>query len=426
MKKLLTVLTALVFCLTGLLSAALAEEAAPASSSATYNVQLTLNSDIVAALSGTTDEDSMKQVSAICDVINNLGIKIVTDGVDSELILSLADKPVSTSAFLKDEGGIKILSDLFPNSILSISQEDLGTVSGQASVDPELLASLFTAPIAKVSMEIMSRVGAPEAVEETIRDAVFTTKSPLNMTTKELALLILNTAKEITASEDFARLQETLKQMNVDFDAGTIDQAIEDINNTAEEEMPVMDAGVYSNEAGDSVTRILLSQEEQSMALLFGTVGDLNVVDINVFDQLKFELGTDKAGITNLSLNFAPQPNMAIGLTGLITPDESGVSGDFKLSINGMDALAVSFRQDNSGELSGALGVEEKAEYTVQDLQDPEGEKYNAFMKDLQLGLLKVLSKAAQLVPSVAVLVQSMMPAQPQTVPQTVEQPAAP
>jgi hypothetical protein len=275
-------------------------------------------------------------------------------------------------------------------------------------------------------MEIMSRVGEPEAVEETIHDTVFTAKMPVNMTTKEIALLVLNAVKEITASEDFSKLQETLKQINVDFDPASIDQAIEDITNTSEEDMAAMDAGIFTNESGDNVTRILLTQEEQNIALLFGTVGEQTVVDANIMEQLKLGLNIDKAGAANLSLEIVPQAGMVIGITGVITPDENGVSADFKAGISGLDLLAVTFRQDNIGELTGALGVVEKTEYTVGDLQDNTSEKYGAFMSDIQVGLIRVLSKVVKAVPSVSVLMQSamqqMMPAQTQT--QTVEQPA--
>ncbi len=423
MKKLFAIFTALVLCLTGMLSAAVAEEA-PALSPATYTVHLNVNSQIAALFGNAADEDSLKQVSAICDVINSLGIQVVTDGVDGELILSLADRPVATSAFLKGEDKTIVLSELFPNSVLFLTQEDLGAVTGQVSPDPELIASLFTEPFAKVSMEIMSHIGAPEAVEETIHDTVFTVKTPLDMTAKELILLLLNTAKEITSSEDFAKLQETLKQMNVNFDAASIDQAIEEITNTSEEDMAAMDAGIYSNEAGDAVTRILLTKDEQTIDVLFGTAGELTIVDVDALNQLKLELHIDKAGATNLSLEFAAQEGMVFSITGVVTPDENGVSGDFKVGLSGMDMLAVTFRQDNSGELTGALSGEDKAEYTLADLQDTSGEKYAAFMGDLQIGLLKVLAKAAQAVPSVAVLLQSMMPTQPQA--QPVEEPAAP
>ncbi len=434
MKKLLAVITALVLCLTGLLSAALAEETAevPAAevtatpAPATYTVRLSLNADTAALLAQATEEEAKQQVSAVCDLVNNLEIKVLTDGVDSELILSLAGEPVATSAFLKDDNGLRIISELFPNSILFVSQEDLGTVQGQASVDPELMASLFAEPFSKIGMEIMSRVGEPEAVEETIHDTVFTAKMPVNMTTKEIALLVLNAVKEITASEDFSKLQETLKQINVDFDPASIDQAIEDITNTSEEDMAAMDAGIFTNESGDNVTRILLTQEEQNIALLFGTVGEQTVVDANIMEQLKLGLNIDKAGAANLSLEIVPQAGMVIGITGVITPDENGVSADFKAGISGLDLLAVTFRQDNIGELTGALGVVEKTEYTVGDLQDNTSEKYGAFMSDIQVGLIRVLSKVVKAVPSVSVLMQSamqqMMPAQTQT--QTVEQPA--
>lgn len=378
-------------------------------SPATCDIHLTLNSQAVAALAGGTNESMLKTVNAICDIVNNLGIRYVTDGVDSELFLSLKDETVLTAAILKDDNGLKILSDLIPNSILSVSAEDLGGMGAQTSVSPEVLTNLFTEPVAKVTAEITSRIGEKEAVEETIRDVVFTQKAPLNMSFRELSLLLLNTAKEITSAEEFTKLQDMLKQLNISFDAASIDEAIEKINNSKDEELPVMDAGIYSNEAGDSVTRILLTKDEQTVTALFGTIAGTSVVDAEIPGQLKFLLTSDKAGTTELSMDITAQPGMMISISGKITVNESDVAGDFKVSIGGMELVTVSFRKTGSGELTGVLGIDGKTEYTVKDLQDQTGEKYAGFMKDLQTGAMSLLSKAMKAVPSIMTL---MMPSQ--------------
>lgn len=378
-------------------------------SPATCDIHLTLNSQAVAALAGGANESLLKTVNTICDIVNNLGIRYVTDGVDSELFLSLKDETVLTAAILKDDNNLMILSDLIPNSILSISAEDLGGMGAQASVSPETLMNLFSEPVAKVSAEITSRIGEKEAVEETIRDVVFTQKAPLNMSFRELSLLLLNTAKEITSAEVYAKLQDTLKQLNINFDAASIDEAIEKISNSKDEELPVMDAGVYSNEAGDSVTRILLTKDEQAVTALFGTIAGTSVVDAEIPDQLKFLLTSDKAGTTELSMDITAQPGMKISVSGKITVNDSDVAGDFKVSFGGMELVTVSFRKTGSGELTGALGMQGKTEYTVKDLQDQTSEKYAGFMKDLQTGAMSLLSKAMKAVPSIMTL---MMPSQ--------------
>ena len=383
-------------------------------SPATCDIHLTLNSQAVASLAGGANESMLKTVNAICDIVNNLGIRFVTDGVDSELFLSPKDETVLTAAILKDDNGLKILSDLIPNSILSLSAEDLGSMGNQLSVSPETLMNLFAEPVAKVTAEITSHIGENEAVEETIRDVVFTRKAPLNMSFRELSLLLLNTAKEITSAEEFVKLQDMLKQFNISFDAASIDQAIEKINNSKDEELPVMDAGVYSNEAGDSVTRILLTRDEQTVTVLFGTIAEVSVVDAAIPDQFKFLLTSDKTGTTELSLDITAQPGMMISISGKITVNESDVTGDFKVSFGGMELVTVSFRKTGSGELTGALGIEGKTEYTVKDLQDQTSEKYAGFMKDIQVGAMSLLSRAMKVVPSIMTL---MMPQSTQSAP---------
>lgn len=392
---------------------------------ATVDVQLSPNKQIIAAMAGATDEGSAKMINTVCEIIENLGIRYITDGVDSEVFLSLKNEPVLSAAILKDDDGFKVLSDLIPNSILSVSAKDLGS---QVSLNPETFTGLFTEPVTKAVNEITSHIGAPEAVEETIHDVVFTSKAPLNMTTRELLLTVLNCAKEIASSEDFAKVQETIAQLNVNFDASSIDEAIEKITNSKDEDLPVLDAGTYTNEAGDSVTRILLKEEEKVSSIVFGTVTGITIAEADIPDSLKLRLQSDKSGTTDLSLEIAAQPGMMIGITGNITKAEAATSGNFKVTVAGMELLGLSFTKTGSGELTGSFSAEGKAEYSFEDLQDQSSEKYASFMKDVQAGAFTLLTKAVKVMPEIASLMGQTeeQPAQTEEQPAPVEEQPAP
>ena len=67
--------------------------------------------------------------------------------------------------------------------------------------------------------------------------------------------MVLGAAKDIVSQEGFAASLEQLKArgITINFNAEELDKKLEEINNAKDEDLPVLDASVYSNQAQDGL-----------------------------------------------------------------------------------------------------------------------------------------------------------------------------
>ena len=402
MKKILAVLTALMLVLS-LSFGAVAETAAEGS---TTNVKLTLNSETVSALAGGNET-----ASTVVDLLNTLTIQAVSDGVDREITVSLKDHPVLGFALLSDDASMSVLSDLFPSYILKVDAAAFGAAAVQP--DASALAGLQE-KFSAIGEQVLSKVGAPETISEELYGAAFTVKMPIEMTTKEVALLGLNGIKSILSTGMLDSYLAQLKQVgvNVDLNAEQIDQAISSVEAKSDEELPAMDASLLSNEAGDALFRALLTKDEQDVNITMGSVAGGVVVDLAVLNQLTFQLQSDAEGATALALEFVPQEGLTVSLKGNISKVTDGKkTADFTVTMNGVDLAVLNAETVPGGVLTGRFAIDGKTEIGLQDMQDQQGEAFQGFMADVQTGLVQVLSNAIQAAPEIAPL---LTPSQPQ------------
>ena len=430
MKKLFALMLALMLALAGVSAvsaedAAAAEAAAPeaAAASGTIHLKISLNADTVTGLAGAADENAAKMIPAIVDLVNNLGISMTSDGKDAELILSLKDEPMIDLGVLKEESRMLLLSSLFPNTALVIDQAAMaGMAGGEAGAAPggftmpqislsEEQTSAMMAPMTKLMQDLQAKIGEPEAVEEAMYGTTFTVKLPINMTTKEMLQMVLPAVKEVVSQEGFASVMEQMKAygMNVSFSAETIDQKIDELNNTKDEDLPAMDLAIYSNEAGDSMFVVLVTSKEQNVAVHSGAVAGQTVVEVDVQDQfhLLMQGGEDK---TTLNMRIAQQEGLVIDIDGEFKAAAEGFSAVFNVKVNDAELGTVTLDGTPGGVLSGSYTTEGKKEVSIADLQDQKSEKMQAFMTDIQMGLMTVMGKAAAALPSFMTLMQQMMP----------------
>ena len=403
MKKLFAVLAALVLALTGLMAVS-----ASAESPETVSVKMSLNGDALLSLVGASDETMVKRINAVADLVNNLGITVVTDGVDSEVTLSLQDKDMLGFAVLKDDDKVLILSDVFPSYTLSISGEDLGGGLPKIEMDQEKMAKALEGPVSRLSEELASRAGEPEAVSETFFGTAFTEKKVINITTKELVLLLLNTGKEILSDESVASVLAQLKQSGMSNvpDAASLDETISQFENSNEADMPVLDAAVYSNEAGDTIVHLNLSKDGDSLLVQTGSIGGGAVLNLDVFHQLTMVIKGDANGNATIAMDFAPQSGMLVSINGTVSTADITTTADFDISLNSNRLLTLNVVDTKSGALSGRFGSDSNTVLTVSDLSNTGSEKYQGFMQEIQAGLVNVLSQAMQAVPSILSLIQ--------------------
>lgn len=429
MKKLFALMLALMLALAGV-SVVSAEDAtaeAPAipvttaTSSGSITLSMKLNGDAIAAMTGAADENAAKMVKTIVDLVNNLSITMTSDGVDAEMFVKVKDEPVAGLAMLKDTDKLFFLSDIFPNYILRIDQGAAAGGAGmpQISLDPEQMTAMME-PVSKLMNDFMSRIGESEAVNETFFDTAFTVKNPINLTTKEALQMALGAAKEVVEQEGFKSLLEQLKNsgMQISFDAGAIDKKIEEINNTKDEDLPVLDASVYSNEAQDGLFVVDATKGEETVRVITGGLSGGFVSEVNVPNKAYVIVsGNTTTGDFDMNVQIMPSENMLINIDGSFKATAEGFTGIFEAKMNDVELGGISITGTPNGVLTGEFSVADKKEIGIQDMQDQSSEAMKGFMADVMTGAMTAMGKIMAVFPDFGTIMQSMMPqtqAQPQ------------
>lgn len=441
MKKLFALMLALMLAVAGV-SAASAETAAePGSavgSSGTIHLKINLNADGITALTGGANETLAKQAAMIVELVNALGITMTSDGKDAELIISANDQPIAGLGVIKSEDKMLLVSELFPNYALAVDAKAMsgmmsgmmsgaegGTTGGipggftmpQISMTDEQAAALM-APLTKLAGDLQAKIGEPEAAEETMYGATFTAKTPINLTTRELLEMVLPAVKEVVSQEGFVSIMEQLKAqgMNISFSAENIDTKIEELKNTKDEELPAMNAAIYSNEAGDSMFALKMTKAEQIVTVNAGSVAGETVTEVDVSPQFHLLLNIAK-GKAKLCLQITPQEGMLLDIDGDVEYSAEAIKAVVAVKMNDAELGNLTIDGTPGGVLSGNYTAEGKTEIAVTDLQDPTNKAGDEFRKNMQSGLMMVMMKAAQAIPAFANLMQQMTPqteAQPQ------------
>ena len=379
---------------------ALAEEPAEPSPS-TVDISFVLNAATVGSLFGAEDAESAKMVDTIAEVINNLGIHVVSDGVDAELDITSKNEPVISAAFLRDTDCTKILSTLFPNTVLKLEQDAI-PATPKVSIDPETL----TVPFEKAMADIMSKVGDEEDAAETIFDTAFTKKRPINITTKEALLTIFGALRDILGSEQTKSLIESLKSSGVEVSISDIEEEIEKIKNSSDEDLPAMEAALFSNENKDEVLSIKLTKEEQTIDIKAGTVAE--GLEIECTDGTQFvKLHAPKDEATELRMNL-DMDGMPLGIAAKIYANEKPSRAAIDIAIANTQLLEINITAQDTGVLSGKFSVEGKNEISTKDLEAAESEAFEAFMAEIQTGAITSLSTLMQQFPNLATVMQNL------------------
>lgn len=176
MKKLLALALVMVLSCT----AAFAESTAADCSQTLFALEL--NGDAVQAYVSAMDPDGSQglaqTVDAVTDLIDNLTVAITSEGDVASVSLMLGENEVSTATVFADESGLNVVSDLFPNCVVRVSDatmNDLFTLSlnGQTITEENLavleaLAQEFIAALAPYGQDVSAIVSQlqPVATED--------------------------------------------------------------------------------------------------------------------------------------------------------------------------------------------------------------------------------------------------------------------
>ena len=244
----------------------------------TVEVSIDLDGDIPeGVISGTSPE----MVAGIVKLINNLSIGFSADTTASELQINLADTPVA-SLGVKENGDVwQAVSDLFPGTVLTVTKEEADAYMQQqygsvipasatsaqsgltdllAKFEVEAIVPVIDAKINELTAAFEGKFSEFEDGEYLVGEKTYTKKSVLNMTSKEVATLLVNAVKDILANESVAALVASLGGI---VDVKGIDETLTNIANTPDEDAPELSIAKYQDAAGDSCVAVVFSIKNQ-------------------------------------------------------------------------------------------------------------------------------------------------------------------
>ena len=364
----------------------------------TLKGKVTLNKQNLGMFAGMMlqgDEGKLAKLNQLIDFVNSLDYTLLYDGVDAEGFVSAKGEDLASFLALRSDDSLSVYSDVFPSYYVDFKQEDLQGMTAQfqlpADVDPAKLMEAVSTPLMKLLGGI--RFGEAEAVEETLLDTVFTSKTPIDMTLKEMALLGLNTVKEIAENEEVSKLLAGLKDKGVNISVEGIDQAIANVEAAKDEEMPAMDAGIYTNEQNDSVFKVDVIQDGQIVShSVGGQIGDSGVSEVQVGDKVYVNA---KAGKEGMNLVVRAQ-GMEFGIDVVPEKRANGKAVTATLSLMKMEMAKIEVEKLNDGILTGKFNIDGRKEITLKDLQEKKEEMANDVAKDVKVNYLPALKEKIQ------------------------------
>ena len=348
------------------------DEAKKAPKPFTLNAKYTLNKQAVSmfgAMLAQGNESRLEKINSIVDFVNGLDYQLLFDGENAEGYVSLKGEALSSFA-AKDQGEtIKMWMDEFPNYAF-IAKKGVSNIAPTfklpENLDKEKLTESFMKPVMKMLSSI--KYGEPETVNEEILGTTFTTKTPINMNLKEMALVGLNAVKEMLEDEQIASLIEQIKARGINVNITGIDEAIANVEKSKEEELPQVDAGVYTNENTDVIVRVIVTQDGKEVAhSIGGKLGDGGVSEYQMGDKMAFSMRAGKEGV-NMTVK---AQGMDFGLTIVPEARENGAAAKATLTMNGMELMTAEFEKLDEATLKG-LSVEAENVIDVTEFQDKE------------------------------------------------------
>lgn len=361
---------------------------------------------------------SPEAAQVIFKLINAISFRFAADDSVGQMQVKLNGNPVSTLTVQKQENGWAAVSDLFPSTMLTVSNEKLAEfIPAQSNplaslqigtttegMDPNALFALMV-PVGTMIATFQSKAGETETGSFMVGGVEYTEKTPWNITTKEALELVLTTVKTILSDESTASL---ISQLPLDVTPESIEEALEDIQEKDDSELPVLSAAVYKNDAGDSATEILLEKEDmKGISFLSATAGKITNVTASALDQANLSLVIDEENKQyNFSLSFTSD-DITMNLDGSLKVSDEGSDLEvaFLMPTGGDKPISLKIKAQVSWEAPVFEAAEGLKEVAIEDLmQDENGEAATAFGNELQLSLMMLVSKIVREYPDLMTL----------------------
>lgn len=226
MKKLIALALALALALCGVSALA---DALTTEKGITAELYVNVNGDAISGLT-TVEGDMQKTFNSVVSLVNNLKIKASMKGESAQIDLTLKNKPLITVSAGAENGGTTLVFDIMPDYAFHLSAEMIQQMTRElaesipANIDATAIANALIKPLDELLASVSEKVGAPESGEYTVDGYAFNTRIPVNLTQKEVQLMLLKYAKEVVSDPAVKPFAEQMSGA----DPASIDEAIAD------------------------------------------------------------------------------------------------------------------------------------------------------------------------------------------------------
>lgn len=400
----------------------------------------------ILAFSGTEmDEATSAAMDTLLSIINAMTVNclIGDDGLQAEVRLN--NKAVATLAAANDEtgDGIVVVSDMFPTYAITAQEETLDTllssvassVSDLAGV--EALLEAFMEQSTVFSSFVEDKMGDPVFGEYTIEGTTFNMMVPFQMTVGDCVQMGVEAAKGMLADEDVKEFLLAQGLTEAELDSAALDDVLSDMD--AEQAAVPVNMSVYFQVSEDGYTgdnvyftvecvtdgmteniafgavdgvvylRLLMGEETYKTEEELRQAAQMGVGDAGTVDMV-FVLGEDAIGA---AVEVVVQGMyVAATVEGTTQNDEIHLQAALYLLDNQTPMLTLSGKVGyEAGEMTLPVSTEGKTILSLEEmLADSEGTALASLSDDLQnLGLIKLLSNAAEAMPDEITILLNMM-----------------
>ena len=255
----------------------------------------------------TDDEGKLAKVAdslpGIIDLVNALSFHYVGAPTFGRLAVDVKSEPASSITVGANAAGDgwNVTSTLFPSSVLSVSQAELDQLSGAAAqdvsaqaasaaggitldadalkdLDAEAVTKAVNDALSELSNTFLATAGEPETGSFTVAGVEYTSRTPYSITTKEAAAALLTAAKKVITDPSVAPFLAKVTQADP---AAKLDEAFKTVTAADDADVAPLEAARFTNEAGDTCTRFLITQEDQSVEILSAASGQVKTYSLS-------------------------------------------------------------------------------------------------------------------------------------------------
>ena len=412
----------------------------PSDGALTVSVALNINPDSISQLlqiAGQNLGDSLPAdaIKSVVNILNNTAFKATIVGSAFQADLLMKDTPIVNLAGQLDDSGITVVTDLLPSFAVYVSSEELQQLMAQLqssagasgmnlSINPEdiqyvinLAVTGFTPLITKV----MTSFGPQESGSWVFDGAEFTVRQPLNMTTKELVLSVMEAVNSILQDQ---KLQSILGGFGVKPEQLDLSGSIQDYQNVSEENIAELTFYTYNNANGETYFTLDLLKDDPSFQ---GIKAEGGMVGGNVVGHIvtlpavaNIDFAVQENGEFNMYFGMdaqamggnAPFSLMEVEVNGRNTG--AGYNVDVNYKIDQIDCLTLKMAFEQGGQITASLDKTGKTILGMQDImaiaQGGNTEALDAIKGELTTNAMRLLGTLATIMPDEITQLMTMVP----------------